>query len=87
MAVEISGRVDQRQLEKRLLGGLVGEFWRGVRVYSCPSDILAGVRQKNGVDYVHSTSYGFNLGSWLVFDPANGQSGDGAFRVSRALPA
>ena len=55
----------------------------GVPVYSCPSDVLAGVRQKNGADYVHSTSYGFNLGSWMVFDPNSGRSGDGAFRVSR----
>lgn len=55
----------------------------GAPVYSCPSDFQAGTRQKNGVDYVHSTSYGFNMGSWMVFDPASGQTGDGAFRVSK----
>ena len=56
----------------------------GVPVYSCPSDHLAGARQRDGADYVHSTSYGFNLGSWLVHDPARQRSGDGAFRVSQS---
>lgn len=54
----------------------------GVPAYSCPSDFQAGARTQNGAVYVHSTSYGFNLGSWMVFDPASRRSGDGAFRVS-----
>ena len=54
-----------------------------VPAYSCPSDFLAGKRQQNGKDFVHSTSYGFNMGSWLIFDPATGQTGDGAFRVNK----
>lgn len=54
----------------------------GVPVYSCPSDPHAGVRYKNGQPYVHSTNYGFNLGSWFIFDPVSGKTGDGAFRVS-----
>lgn len=55
-----------------------------IPTYSCPSDYLAGKRQKNGADYVHSTSYGFNMGSWFIFDPATGRAGDGAFRVNKA---
>jgi prepilin-type N-terminal cleavage/methylation domain-containing protein len=54
-----------------------------IPIYSCPSDYNAGVRQKNGQPYVHSTSYGFNMGSWLIFDPRTGQAGDGAFQVSK----
>jgi prepilin-type N-terminal cleavage/methylation domain-containing protein len=54
----------------------------GIPVYSCPSDYQAGLRHKNGKPYVHSTSYGFNLGSWMVYDPQTGRSGDGPFRVS-----
>ncbi len=54
----------------------------GVPSYSCPSDALAGARTLGGSPYVHSTSYGFNLGSWFIYDPATGQTGDGAFRVS-----
>ena len=51
--------------------------------YSCPSDVNAGVRYRNGVEYVHSTSYGFNMGTWFVYDPTTGSAGDGAFRVSQ----
>lgn len=54
-----------------------------VPVYSCASDASAGLRFRDGDPYVHSTSYGFNLGSWLVHDPVRRVSGDGAFRVSR----
>ena len=56
----------------------------GVPVYSCPSDYQAGTRKRDGKDYVHSTSYGFNLGSWLVYDPVSRKSGDGSFCVSKA---
>ena len=55
----------------------------GVPIYSCPSDRLAGKRMRNGADYVHSTSYGFNQGTWFVYDPTSGEAGDGAFRVSQ----
>ena len=54
----------------------------GIPVYSCPSDYQAGIRTKNGAAYVHSTSYGFNLGSWLIHDPVTGKTGNGAFRVN-----
>jgi len=50
--------------------------------YSCPSDAQAGLRTREGQDYVHSTSYGFNMGTWLIYDPVSGRTGDGAFRVS-----
>lgn len=54
----------------------------GVPIYSCPSDINAAARTKDGAEYVHSTSYGFNMGTWFIYDPATGKTGDGAFRVS-----
>ena len=54
----------------------------GVPSYSCPSDVFAGLRYRNGQPYVHSTSYGFNMGTWLIYDPVTGTPGDGAFRVS-----
>jgi prepilin-type N-terminal cleavage/methylation domain-containing protein len=56
----------------------------GAPVYSCPSDYQAGTRTKDGKDYVHSTSYGFNLGSWPVYDPVSRESSDGSFCVSNA---
>ena len=54
-----------------------------IPIYSCSSDVNAGLRFRDGKPYVHSTSYGFNMGSWLIFDPRNQQTGDGAFLVSK----
>lgn len=54
-----------------------------VSIYSCPSDYQAGTRFNNGTEYVHSTSYGFSLGTWFIYDPVTQRSGDGAFRVGQ----
>ena len=54
----------------------------GVPVYSCPSDFNAGFRIQNNAPFVHSTSYGFNMGSWFIYNPATRQTGDGAFQVN-----
>lgn len=51
---------------------------------SCPSDINGGNRFRNGVNYVHSTSYGFNMGTWFIFDPSTGETGNGVFRVGNS---
>lgn len=53
----------------------------GVPVMSCPSDFNAGNRTRDGEVYVHSTSYGFNMGTWFVYDPVTGEVGNGVFRV------
>ena len=55
---------------------------QGVPVYSCPTDYRSAVRYLDGAPYVYSTSYGVNMGTWFIYDPVTGQSGDGAFRVS-----
>ena len=55
----------------------------GVPIYSCPADVNARARIRDGKPYVHSTSYGFNMGSWLIYNPVTGELGDGAFRVNR----
>lgn len=59
-----------------------GPPWFAVPMYSCPSDARAGLRYRDGSPFVHSTSYGFNMGSWFVFDPVSQKSGDGAFLVT-----
>jgi len=56
-------------------------------VYSCPSD--------PGADQVRTfsdsrptlipTTYGFNYGTWFVFDPATGRGGDGLFYPNASL--
>ena len=52
-------------------------------VFSCGSDFNSGLRYQNSLPYVHSTSYGFNMGSWLVHDPVSQTVTDGVFRVNK----
>jgi prepilin-type N-terminal cleavage/methylation domain-containing protein len=55
----------------------------GLRIpaYQCPSDGRAlEIREPgNGKSNLYGTNYGFNMGTWFVFDPATGKGGDGAF--------
>ncbi len=52
-----------------------------IPVYSCPSDPDAKTLRDpgGGRARLYSTTYGFNLGTWFVFDPSTRQGGDGAF--------
>lgn len=50
-----------------------------IPVYTCPAEVNTMVRTKNGAPYVYSQNYGFNFGTWLVWDPVTGQGGDGMF--------
>ncbi len=50
-----------------------------IPVYTCPAEVNTMVRMKNGAPFVYSQNYGFNFGSWLVWDPVTGQGGDGMF--------
>jgi prepilin-type N-terminal cleavage/methylation domain-containing protein len=52
-----------------------------VPIYSCPSDPGARrVRDPGGGKVkLYSTTYGFNMGTWFVFDPQTRKGGDGAF--------
>jgi hypothetical protein len=59
-----------------------------VPVFVCPSEIHDRVRTRGGVPFVHPHTYGFNYGTWFVYDPATGAGGDGAFHPnSRLRPA
>ncbi|MEC8432216.1 MAG: DUF1559 domain-containing protein, partial [Planctomycetota bacterium] len=53
-------------------------------IYLCPSDPHPQVRYKNDRPYVHPITYGFNMGTWLIYDPARQRYGDGVFRVNRS---
>ncbi len=55
-----------------------------IPTYLCPSDPNDVVRLKDGKLYVHPQTYGFNFGTWFVYDPATGRVGDGAFCVNRS---
>jgi prepilin-type N-terminal cleavage/methylation domain-containing protein/prepilin-type processing-associated H-X9-DG protein len=52
-----------------------------IPIFSCPSDgPAAEVRDPGGGKVLlFSTTYGFNLGTWFVYDPATNTGGDGAF--------
>jgi prepilin-type N-terminal cleavage/methylation domain-containing protein len=52
-----------------------------VSEFQCPSDPgAARVRDPgNGKSFLWPTTYGFNLGTWFVFDPETGEGGDGPF--------
>lgn len=60
-----------------------------IPIYLCPSEINDQVRvDSSGNPNVYPQNYGFNFGTWLVYDPAGGQKSDGAFSVnSRLSPA
>ncbi|MEN1678498.1 MAG: DUF1559 domain-containing protein [Planctomycetota bacterium] len=49
----------------------------------CPSEPNQQIRTKNSRPYVSPHTYGFNLGSWMVYDPSINRGGDGAFVVNR----
>lgn len=52
---------------------------RRVPMYACPSDPKSDTpRLASGVS-LYPTNYGFNFGTWLVFNPATGEGGNGLF--------
>lgn len=53
-----------------------------VSLYMCPSEVNDMARTKAGAPYIHPQTYGFNFGSWMVFDPISGRPGDGPFHVN-----
>jgi prepilin-type N-terminal cleavage/methylation domain-containing protein len=58
-----------------------------IPVYACPSDPNSDrVRDPGGGKVkLYPTNYGFNYGTWFVFDPTNGSSGNGAFYPNASL--
>ena len=56
-------------------------------IYACPSDPKADQGRDPGGGKVHlyPTTYGFNYGTYFVFDPANGRGGDGLFYPNASL--
>ncbi len=52
-----------------------------IPIYACPSDIRSDEARNTGAGKptLYPTTYGFNFGTWFVFDPATGRGGDGMF--------
>lgn len=56
-----------------------------VPVYVCPSDAKSGTpRSASGVN-LYCTNYGFNFGTWFIYNPATGAGGDGFFYPNSSL--
>ena len=61
----------------------------GIRipVYACPSDPNSLTARDTGkpAKILYPTTYGFNFGTWLVYNPQTGAIGDGAFGPNAKL--
>jgi prepilin-type N-terminal cleavage/methylation domain-containing protein len=57
--------------------------------YLCPSEVHDTIRvDSNGRPLIYPHTYGFNFGTWKVWDPVTNTGGDGSFFVnSRLRPA
>lgn len=53
-----------------------------IPLFQCASEVNDTVRIKNGQPFVYPQNYGFNFGSWLVYDPLDGRRSDGPFYVN-----
>ena len=55
-----------------------------IPMYQCPSEVNDTVRidTSTGLPKVYPQNYGFNFGSWLVYNPMTAEPGDGAFYVN-----
>jgi type II secretory pathway pseudopilin PulG len=55
-----------------------------IPVFLCPSEVNDTVRvSSSGVPRDYPANYGFNMGTWKIWDPGDGSVGDGAFHVNR----
>jgi prepilin-type N-terminal cleavage/methylation domain-containing protein len=50
-----------------------------IPVFLCPSEPNDIVRTKSGLPFVYPHNYGFNFGTWNIWNPASGTGGDGSF--------
>ncbi len=53
-----------------------------VALYQCASEANDTVRLSGGAPFVYPQNYGFNMGSWLVYDPTSNTKPDGPFYVN-----
>ena len=57
-----------------------------IPVYRCPSDPKgADFRERSSGFFLYPTTYGFNVGSWFIFDPVTNKGGDGVTHPNSRL--
>ncbi|MFO0847473.1 MAG: DUF1559 domain-containing protein [Gemmataceae bacterium] len=56
-----------------------------IAIYMCPSEVKDVARDQGGTPakITYPLNYAANLGTWFIWNPANGQGGDGALSVNR----
>lgn len=60
-----------------------------IGVYNCPSDVKGDTARPDSAGIkptLYPTSYGFNYGTWFVFDPVTRRGGDGVFFPNSSFP-
>ncbi|MCI0456745.1 MAG: DUF1559 domain-containing protein [Gemmataceae bacterium] len=55
-----------------------------VPIYLCPSEVNDRPRPTPNITH-YPLNYGFNEGTWFVYDPVSGQVGNGAFAPNRGM--
>jgi prepilin-type N-terminal cleavage/methylation domain-containing protein/prepilin-type processing-associated H-X9-DG protein len=55
-----------------------------IAIFLCPSEVKDTQRADGAVTH-YPLNYGANAGTWFLYNPASGQTGDGAFLVNRGL--
>ncbi|MFM8930496.1 MAG: DUF1559 domain-containing protein, partial [Gemmataceae bacterium] len=53
-----------------------------IAIYLCPSEIADRPRDQGGGKITYPLNYGANFGTWFIWSPATGQSGDGALPIN-----
>ncbi len=92
----VHGRIlpylEQVNLAKKVDLNIAWDFQKAIDgikipVYSCPSDPGSDRARDPGHGKVtlYPTTYGFNFGTWFVFDPSTGKGGDGSFFPNSSL--
>ena len=56
-----------------------------IPTYLCGSETNDVVRTNGGTPFVYPQTYGFNFGSWLIYDPVTHLTGDGPFFVNAKI--
>jgi prepilin-type N-terminal cleavage/methylation domain-containing protein len=55
-----------------------------LEIYLCPNEPFDKPRPDGAVTH-YPISYGVNMGTWFIYDPNTGDSGDGAFTANRRM--
>ena len=58
-----------------------------IAVFMCPTEKNDTVRTKNNAAFVYPFNYGFNFGTWFVYDGLTGAGGNGSFHPNSKFRA